>query len=55
MEYDEVIKESVHIKESISNTSQTYFSIQHIQSVALFARNAYSAFATTVMRHCGTM
>lgn len=42
MEYDEVIKESVHIKESISITSRTYFFIQHIQSAALFARNAYS-------------
>lgn len=42
MEYDKVVKESGHIKESISITSRTYFSIQHIQSAALFARHAYS-------------
>lgn len=42
MEYEKVIKETVHITESISITSRTYFSIQHIQSAALFARNAYA-------------
>jgi hypothetical protein len=42
MEHYKVIKETVHIKESISIKSRTYFSIQHIQSAALFARNAYA-------------
>ncbi len=44
MEYDKVIKETetVYIKESASVTSRTYFSIQHIQSAALFVRNAYA-------------
>ena len=42
MEYDKVIEETGHIKESISIASRMYFSIQHIQSAALFARHAYS-------------
>lgn len=42
MEYVELIKETVHIKDSISIKIRKYFSIQHIQSAALFAMHAYS-------------
>lgn len=42
MQYDKVIKETGHVKKSISIASRMYFSIQHIQSAALFARHAYS-------------
>jgi hypothetical protein len=44
MEYDKIVKvtDTCHVKEIISIISRTYFSIQHIQSAALFARHAYS-------------
>jgi hypothetical protein len=43
MEYDKIIKETdtCHVKESMSIAIRTYFSIQHIQSGALFAKHAY--------------
>ena len=41
MQYHEVIKDNFNTKESISIRSRTYFSIQHVQSAALFARHAY--------------
>ncbi|MBT9145962.1 MAG: hypothetical protein DDT42_01841 [candidate division WS2 bacterium] len=41
MEYDKVFKEIIQIKESKSITTRKHFSIQNIQSAALFTRNAY--------------
>lgn len=42
MEHHEILGGSSSSKGSISIKSRTYFSIQHLQSAALFARNAYN-------------
>ena len=41
MQHEKVIKNSVYLKDSLSISIRTYFSIQHIQSAALFARHTY--------------
>ena len=41
MKHNKVTKDTIGIKEIVSVASRVYFSIQHIQSAALFARHAY--------------